>query len=62
MDPDGLARDGHDASRCSIRHHDLRLFSHAFLVRLVEVAKTTLQLVLRVGFRNFQVTSQRPLT
>ena len=60
MRSDGLVRDGEDGSRRSISHHDLWLSKGEIFARLVKVAESPPNPVLRVDFK-FQVTAQRPL-
>ena len=60
MRSDGLVKDGDDGSRRSVSHHDLWLSEGEIFARLVEVAESPPNPVLRVDFK-FQVTAQRPL-
>ena len=60
MRSDGLVKDGDDGSRRSVGHHDLWLSEGEIFARLVEVAESPPNPVLRVDFK-FQVTAQRPL-
>ena len=60
MNSDGLVKDVDDGSRRSVGHHDLWLSEGEIFARLVEVAESPPNPVLRVDFK-FQVTAQRPL-
>ena len=60
MSSDGLVRDGDDGSMRSVSHHDLWLSEGEIFARLVKVAESPPNPILRVDFK-FQVTAQRPL-